>query len=121
MADYIRLTLKKSPNNIILHVGTNDLKTEKTPIEIAHSTIELAKSTGDRTTAVSSIITRGDGLKQKAKAVNSILGRLCSERNIGFINNDNINIVHLNGSKLHLQKKGRKLLLNNFATFIDKL
>lgn len=121
MADYIRPTLKKSPNNIILHVGTNDLKTKKTPIEIAHSTIELAKSTGDCKTAVSSIITRGDGLKQKAKAVNSILGRLCSERNIGFINNDNINIVHLNGSKLHLQKKGSKLLLNNFATFIDKL
>ena len=35
---------KKSPAEIIIHVGTNDLPSEKEPEEIANNIINLAKS-----------------------------------------------------------------------------
>ena len=53
------------------------------------------------------------------KDVNDFLSSSCHERNIGFINNDNINKHHLNNSKLHLNRKGSSLLARNFNDVIS--
>ena len=42
MEDYMKPSLKKPPDLLILHVGTNNLHFEKSSIEIAESIINLA-------------------------------------------------------------------------------
>ena len=42
MKDYIKPSLKYDPDAIIIHVGTNDLRTEKEPTQIADEFINLA-------------------------------------------------------------------------------
>ena len=42
MEDYMKLPLRNPPNHFILHVGMNDLSSEKSSMEIAESIINLA-------------------------------------------------------------------------------
>ena len=42
MEDYIKPSLKNPPDHFILHVGTNDLSSEKCSMEIAESVINMA-------------------------------------------------------------------------------
>ena len=42
MEDYMKSSLRNSPDHFILHVGTNDLSSEKCSMEIAKSIINLA-------------------------------------------------------------------------------
>ncbi|XP_057302848.1 uncharacterized protein LOC130637010 [Hydractinia symbiolongicarpus] len=49
--------------------------------------------------SVSEIITRDDKLKMKAGYVNSFLRELCIQRNIGFIQHNNITCNHLNAKQ----------------------
>ena len=49
----------------------------------------------DNHVVVSSIIVRGDNLNEKAADVNSHLLRMCNESNIGFKDNSNISLEHI--------------------------
>lgn len=44
MNDYVKPSVRDSPDHFILHVGTNDLSSDKSPEEIARSKIDLATS-----------------------------------------------------------------------------
>ncbi|XP_057297117.1 uncharacterized protein LOC130626022 [Hydractinia symbiolongicarpus] len=44
MYEYVKPTMKKKPDNIILHVGTNDLSRNVAPEVIANDIINLATS-----------------------------------------------------------------------------
>ena len=44
MEDYMKPSLRKDPNHIILHVGTNDLILDRTSQDIATSIVNLACS-----------------------------------------------------------------------------
>ena len=45
MTDHVKPTLQDiNPDNIILHAGTNDLRTKNTASQIAKGTIDLATS-----------------------------------------------------------------------------
>ena len=45
MVDYIKPTIRDDkPDHVILHTGTNDLRSEKTASQIARSFIQLAMS-----------------------------------------------------------------------------
>ena len=73
--DYIKPSLKKKPKNIILHVGTNDLK-RKSANDTAKNIKKLCKSIKSdhpqMSISVSEIIHREDNqeLMKKAVAVN---------------------------------------------------
>ena len=41
---YIKPTLKRNTGKVILHIGTNDLRSTKEPLEIASNIIDLAKT-----------------------------------------------------------------------------
>ena len=64
MSHYKKLTQEKSPVKIIIHVGKNDLSSEKEPKDIANDIIQLAKSvkTEANKIAVSKILPRTDKL-----------------------------------------------------------
>ena len=109
MYDHVNPTIREfNPNHIILHVGTNKLKSSKTHSQMSRSVIDLALSLKSETNAVtiSLIVPRKDSLNNKAKEVNSQIVNMCGEREITFVNNtDTINIErHLNKSKFHLNK-----------------
>ena len=112
----------ENPEVVVLHVGTNDLRTNKTPEEISTTLVDFVLETSKHATiCVSGLSHRSDNHHKKALAVNKLLSEKCCERNICFINNDNISKTHLNNSKLHLNAKGTKLLVKNFSLAINKL
>ena len=117
MEDYIKPTIKLSPNQIIIHCGTNNLPSNEEPKTIADNIINLAKKAKANVhkVAVSGIIPRRDRHNQKAKQVNDILKEPCVDKNIPFISHNGINPrLHLNGCGLHLNDKGSSCLANNF-------
>ena len=106
---------------VILHSGTNDLRSTKQPMDIAAEIIELATEmkTGDNEVMVSGIVPRRDKLNGKGLAVNKCLISLCSVNNFHFINNANINKeTHLNNSGLHLNLKGTYTIGTNIVNAI---
>jgi len=122
MIDYARPTIRKEPDLIILHVGSNDLRSEKTADNIASDVMKLALEmrTENNDVMISSLVFRDDnpGLNNKGKAVNLILKAECEQYNIMLIDNSNIQKQHLNGSKLHLNYKGTVTLANNILNHI---
>ena len=69
MRDYVQPTLRHNPDLIVIHIKTNDLKTEETSEEIARSIINLAKDIKTTTNEVmiSSVTTRKDKHNAKGK------------------------------------------------------
>ena len=124
MEDYIKPTIKLSPNQMIIHCGTNNLPSNEEPKTIADNIINLAKkpkSHGHKA-AISGIIPRRDRHNQKAKQVNDILKQSCVGENILFISHHGINpSLHLNGLGLHLNDKRFSHLANNFRNFSSDL
>ena len=62
MKDYIKPTIAKKPDMVILHTGTNDLKSNQNPSDIANESINLTKNIKIRGTevSISSLIPCGD-------------------------------------------------------------
>ena len=122
MQDYVRPPIRENPNHIILHVGTNDLTTNIPPEKVVESIIDLASSlkSNSCSVAISNITVRNDRYRKKVVQVNRHLKTLCIERNFELITHDNIiTEKHLNGSKLHLNKRGTVILSNTFTEAIS--
>ena len=69
MESYIQPTIEFTLSNVILHCGTNDIKTSTDTEQIAENIINLAKSMKtDKTNVIISKLTpRNDHLKKKPK------------------------------------------------------
>ena len=59
MKDYIKPTIARNQDMVILHTGTNDLKSKQNPSDIANEIINLAKISGTEV-SISSLIPLGD-------------------------------------------------------------
>ena len=80
MYDHAKPTIREvNPEDIILHVGTNDLNSEKTASQISNSIIDLANSLKNETNNihVSLIFPRNDNLNNKVNEVNNRLINMC--------------------------------------------
>ena len=70
--------------------------------------------TDHNTVMISGIVPRNDNLNDDAIKENKILREACSKKNIGFIDNENINPrYNCNRNKLQLNKRGTNLLIEN--------
>ena len=116
MSDYIKPSLKYTPDVIILHCGTNDLRTEKKAEEIENEVINLAKEMKkeDNEIIISGIIARNDSLNVKGSEVNGLLKETYNDNSILYCDNPNISKYNLNASGLHLNAQGTTTLANNF-------
>ena len=124
MEDYIKPTVKLSPNQIILHCGTNNLPSSEDPETITRSIINIAKNIKANNVkvavAISGIIPRRDTFNLKAKQVNETLKKICEEEKIPFISHHGINTrFHLNSRGLHLNDKGTSCLAQNFKRLLS--
>ena len=116
MKHYIIPTKEEEPNVVILHVGTNNLKNNQTPESLASNIIEVGKSlcTAHNDVIISGICHRNDEKDQKVSEVNDHLKRMCNEKKMFFLDNDNIKREnHLNNSGLHLNTEGNSILASN--------
>ena len=117
MNSYSKPIVDKNPDNLILHCGTNELRTRKSEVEISTEIITLAKSIEARGihVIVSGLIARGDNLEDKRLKTNFVLRDMCNEENLTFIDHENIQAErHLNRSRLHLNRFGDSVLADNF-------
>ena len=91
MKTYIQPPLKRDPDRVIIHVGTNDLRSNQDPVTIAKNIINIAKSskTNKNEILLSSIVSRWDSLNGNGRQVNNILQKLCIENNFVYVNHDN--------------------------------
>ena len=117
--DYMKPSLRNPLDHFILHVGTNDLSSEKCSMKIAESIINLSCRLKNKIhdVSVSTIILRTDDkkLNEKEMEVNLHLKELSKERNISLIDSSRkIKAQHLNKDKLHLIKCDSRVLSNNF-------
>ena len=122
MHHYMIPTIEKRPDVLIIHSGTNDLKEEKDPTEIAQQIINLATKVQTYDAGikvnVSLLTPRNDGFRKKVNEVNKELKELCKKNQFAFIDHSNITTDHLNRSKLHLKENGSKLISKNYESFI---
>ena len=126
MEDYMKPSLRNPPDHFILHVGTNDLGSDKSPTQIGESIVNLACQLKNEKhdVSVSTIIIRADDkkLNDKGIQVNLHLKELCKEKNIFLIDHaKKIKVQPLNKGRLHLTKHGSKVLSNNFTNHICKV
>ena len=126
MKDYIKPILRKnSPDEMILHVGTNSLRTCTSERSCAEEIIDLASAVeqSEVKVTISAIICRSDdvSLAKKAQAVNKIVKRFSSQNGWGFIEHNTIKAQdHLNRSGLHLNVDGTKELAKSFISYLNK-
>ena len=86
MKDYLKPSLRENPDHFVLHVGTNDLDSDRSPDLIAKSIVDAASSlkTDKPDVTISNIVTRNDRFMGKANEVNKCLTKLYFERNFLF-------------------------------------
>ena len=104
MEDYVKPLTRKSPQKMILHVGTNDLRTSS-PKAIADSIINLVtqvrEDSPETAVGVSALLVRSDqALNTNIKQVNGLLKDLCKRHRVPYLTNANIDYNHLNSKGL---------------------
>ncbi|CAB3979107.1 Scavenger receptor cysteine-rich type 1 M130 [Paramuricea clavata] len=84
MADYLKPILRKEPNEVILHVGTNDLKhlsAKRVAEGIANLATQIEEDSPATSIVISSILPRSDKSELSAKATeaNNLIKAICSK------------------------------------------
>ena len=122
MLDHVRPILKRKPDMLIFHVGTNDLTNKIDTIENLEKLVTQVKdANANIQIAISYVLTRADrrGFDGKIKKLNAKLSKFCLDNSLKFIEHKNITTNFLSRKKLHLNPKGIQLLGNNFISFLN--
>ena len=124
MEDYLKPLLRKTADEIILHVGTNNVKDSESSQKIAESISKLGgqikENSPNTKVAISSIIIRKDKacIRNKIKHINVILKNICDQNGWTFIDNRNIDFFCLNRRGIHLNRRGSSLVTQNFLNHL---
>ena len=116
MKDYLKPNLEPNPDEVVLHVGTNDLRT-KSPQEVADGIVDLGRQvegSSDARVVISALVSRRDKLNEKVSEVNKLLKRYCRQHERKLIEH-NVTEKGLNKGGLHLSIEGKKRFFNNFC------
>lgn len=126
MEHYLKPGLAKDPQRVILHVGTNDLKSNlrPNPNQIADSIVDLARmieSESEAEVIISEVITRSDMTPEDhIRTVNKLLSRYCNQNGWQLLRHNNISKDHLNVGGLHLNDQGVSVLVTNLTRFLSE-
>lgn len=118
MNDYVKPSIKKKPDNLILHVGRNNLSRDDSSV-VAEKIVDLCQTITEELPStkigISLITHRNDSadLNEKANLTNKELRRFCRSRD-WYVIDHNLDNSHLNSRQLHLNSKGISSLANDF-------
>ena len=119
--DYIKLILRKAPEQIIIHAGTNDISNSTNYLKNIKKIVKLVKENcKDTKLSFSSVICRTN-VKDIADTINTTnfhLQNYCKQQSVGFIDNGNIKKLDLNSKGLHLHERGGSKLAKHLLDFI---
>ena len=111
-------TLELKPDEIILHVGMNDLKC--VPEYVAECIADLVHSiVAESLTTKVTISLLNTSLNDKVALVNSYLNTYARQNDWSVLSNSNITTSHLNASGLHLNISGTNILSSHFSEHIN--
>lgn len=122
LKDYIKPLLRRKPNSMILHIGTNNLRND-IPSAVTDKIVEVCESIENALPeckiAVSEITTRQDSsvLETARIDVNKRLASFCSNRGWTLIKHK-ISTKELNEKGLHLNRAGIGTIAKDFNNHI---
>ena len=110
LIDHIKPAIRKNPEIVVIHTGTNDLQNNCNIVKKA------------KKLAFSNIINHEDkDFKDQINDVNNKLKNYCNSAGMDFIDNSNIDGSCLNRGKPHLNRKGTATLAKKFFRFVRSL
>ena len=123
MTDHIKPVIRRKPNKIILHVGTNNLEKDEVNVvtdKIVNVCQLIEQELPECEIAISELTPRNDSpaLESNRKEVNKSLKAFCRTRDWSVISHNNISETGLNSRGLHLNRRGISTLARDFNTFI---
>ena len=125
IVDFIKPVIRKKPDAVIIHAGTNDLTNGTNTVKQVRKitkTIREIEDSGQIGIGFSGIIQRADkNFKDQIKETNEEVKRYCEGNGFVYVDNNNINEKSLNKSLLHLNKAGNKLLSKNLLDCLKNL
>ena len=114
LIDHIKPAIRKNPDIVIIHTGTNNLQNNCNTVKKAKKLVSAVKEVDKDNsveTAFSSIINREDeDFKDKINYINKKLRNYCNSAGMYFIDNSKIDGPCQNRGKLHLNRKGTAAL-----------
>ena len=126
MQDYLKPLIRRKPDEIILHIGTNNIRDSTSdPQTLADGIVNLAdlinSSSPSTQISISGLVTRRDNstFVSKINNTNKRLKAICVSKKWSFIDNSNVNLSCLNRRGLHLNRNGSSLLSRNFLNHIS--
>lgn len=109
MKHYLKPTLEKNPQQIVLNNGTKDLR-DQNPNMVADNIVDLARTTESEANArvvFLELVTRSDKVTNDSiKTVNKKLRNFYNQNNWKLVQHQNNTSNDLNMSGLHLNYKG---------------
>ena len=113
MTDYLKPVIRRKPDEIILHIGTNNLKdSSATPQQLAGGISNLGtqmrNSSPSTKICLSALLIRNDNsnLVTKIQDINKRVRDICVSKNWSYIDNSNGGKYCLNRRGLHLNRSG---------------
>ena len=112
--DHIKPILRKNPDAIIIHSGTNDVTNDKPTKKKIKKVVKLIEDTNPAIQVIiSGLIHREDReVKDEIASINNHLESYCNSKNFLFVNNDNMKSSCLAKDKLHLNKSENSIFAN---------
>ena len=123
MEDFLKPAIRKEPNSIILHVGTNDIEhdaAKRVAEGVLNLAIQVTENSPSTEIVISAILPRTDkpNLMNKVNEANRIMYSFCVANNWTFIDYNLINKTCLNTRGLHLNRKGTRMVAKNISFYI---
>ena len=128
IVDYLKPVIRKKPDCIIIHAGTNDLTNNEQIDTLANfkTMIENIRNNSPETViALSNVVIRKDKAAKEKKVsvtnLNKKIKELAKVKKIELIDNSNLDTSCLSRRMLHMNDKGNSYLANNFINFMRTL
>ena len=120
--DHIKPSLRKAPEETIIHAGTNDISNNTNYLKNVKKIVRLVKENcKDTKLSFFSVICRTNikDITDTINTTNSHLENYCKQQNLGFIDNGNIKKSDFNPKGLHLHERGSSKLAKNLLDIIN--
>ena len=123
LTDHIKPIIRRKPDALIIHIGTNDLTSNIDTVKQLKSTIKSIRDGTPHTKIAVSLLTPRNDIqegKKKVDQLNRKLKAMCIEEKVKTLDNSNIDDSCLGMCKLHQNKKGKSMLAMNLIKAMDE-